>query len=113
MYLHMGQEATDPRVKADVDRKLKELQALEEIVTLREAIAAYQKRNGAFPESLALVRPFVRTGPGAARITFNERGLPVDPNGVPFYYDPKLGFVHTDLNSLQLPQGVLRGKPGE
>jgi hypothetical protein len=112
MYLHMGQESTDPRVKTDVERKLKELRALEEVRLLREAVAAYKQRNQVPPSSLAQVRSYVRMEPGLPRITYRADGIPLDPNGVAYFYDPKTEYVGTDLASLQLPQGVLRDKAG-
>jgi hypothetical protein len=110
MYLHMGQESTDPRVKTDIERKLVELQALEEVTLLREAVVAFKQRNRVPPTSLTQLRPYVRTGPGVPKLRYGSNGVPLDPNGAPYFYDPNTEYVGTDLASVQLPQGVHGGK---
>jgi hypothetical protein len=110
MYLHMLEETTDARVVKDVRRKLLELQALEEVTAIAEAVGVFRERTGRYPASLAQVRPLLAAHPGARQMTFEEGGLPLDPMGVPYRYDPVAGSVGPDPSSVRLPRGVLNLK---
>jgi tetratricopeptide (TPR) repeat protein len=110
MYEHMLEVSDDPRILYDVRRKLLELQALDEVAALREAVAAFRERTGRNPASLAEVRPAVEQRRGGSAPAFDQRGLPVDPNGVPYLYDPATGDVAPDPASLRLPRGLVRRK---
>jgi hypothetical protein len=113
MFLHMLEESTDPRVVDDMRRKLRELQALEQITTLRAAVAAFKERTGQLPASLALVRPLAAGLPEGSRIVYGADGLPLDPNGVPYVYNSATGDVTSDPGSIRLPRGIVRKKAGD
>jgi hypothetical protein len=108
MYTHMLEEATDPRVVADLERKLREVQVIEEVDLLEEAVAAFKQRTGKLPDSLAQVRPFVPAGPGKPRLRFDARGQPLDPNGVPYLWHPHRETVTTDPTSMMMPWRIVR-----
>jgi hypothetical protein len=108
MYNHMLEGATDPRVVADLQRKLKEIQAYDEVSALRGAVAAYKERTGRFPSALGQVRSLVP--PTAPRLRFDPSGNPLDPNGAAYHYDPATGYVGTNPGSMRLPEGLVYKK---
>jgi tetratricopeptide (TPR) repeat protein len=82
-------QGDNPPYLRDLARvRLLQLDALDQLDTLNRAVGAYQERTGSRPESW---RSLV-----AARVL---TGVPLDPAGVPYRYDPRTGVVELATES--------------
>jgi hypothetical protein len=89
--------ADESYIRAAAERSLAQLQALDTIENLAEVIGRYVRANDALPATWAdLIRQ--RYLPG----------VPLDPTGRPFSYDPATGRVSigTQSSLLPLPRGL-------
>jgi len=107
MYLHMLDTATDPRIRTDVERKIVQLQATDDIAAIEAAIAKYKAQTGQVPSSLGILRQTLSATPGST-LRFGSQNLPLDPNGVPYIYDPSTGTVTPDPTSLTILKLTIR-----
>jgi len=78
-------------VRAAAERGLLQLQALAAVDELQGRVAAFERRTGRFPSGWAELFP-------------GTQGVPLDPAGIPFAYDPATGQVAL---SPQSPLGPL------
>ena len=112
MYSHVIESAEDERVRDDARARLMGLQALDEINLLNGAVEAYRSRLGQNPPSLPhLLRAVsLPRGPDVPQIRVNGAGQPLDPNGIPYTYDPATGQISTDPSSVRLPTKIFSRK---
>jgi hypothetical protein len=82
-------------VRGAAERGLLQLQALAAIDELQAQVAAFEVRMGRFPA-------------GWTELFAGTQGVPLDPAGIPFAYDPTTGQVAL---SQQSPLGPLPGIP--
>lgn len=110
MLRTMYESNDDPRVRDEIEVKMKGYEAAAEIDVLEQALSAYEQRFGAAPQSLTLLVRAVRIpdGPGGIRVRINASGQPVDPNGEPYVYDPTTGDITTNPDSIVLPKLIMR-----
>lgn len=88
MWQQMYDQAEPGAIKANARENLRVLDALDLADQLQEAVAAYERRSGQRPRSLAEV---------AGAVT--PRMPTVDGAGVPFAYDPATGTVSVSMQS--------------
>jgi hypothetical protein len=79
----------DPRTKAIAARQVRELQVRSDVESLRRAIERFRTDNRAFPPSLEEL----------ARRAY-IRGVPRDPDGREYEYDPRSGAVSSRARRL-------------
>ena len=88
MWQQMYDQAEPGAIKANARENLRVLDALDQADQLQEAVAAYERRTGRRPRSLAELPPPVP--PRARRST---------SAGIPFAYDPATGTVSVSTQS--------------
>lgn len=110
--LRLQYDATeDPRIREDLTRQIQSYQALIEVTYLQNAAAAYQQQFGAYPPSLSALLRALSRDPNMPDLQIGPGGNPLDPEGVPYVYDPATGGVTTDPNSVQVPRDVATAAP--
>jgi tetratricopeptide (TPR) repeat protein len=78
-------ESEDATIRDQAVARLKQLNALDEIDAINNALAEYQARAGKCPPDLrAFARVFKQMG-----INLDESGMPIDPDGFAYDLDPK------------------------
>jgi len=109
MLQSMYDSTDDPRVREEIEARMKGYIALGEIDALDQAVAVYESRFGAPPQNLELLVRAVRIPEtGGVRIRVNASGQPVDPNGEPYVYDPSTRAITTNPESIVLPTIVMK-----
>jgi hypothetical protein len=88
MWQEMFDQAEGGAIKANARENLRVLDALDQADQLQEAVAAYERRSGRRPQSLAEV-----AASGLARQPL------LDDAGVPFTYDAEKGTVEVSMQS--------------
>jgi tetratricopeptide (TPR) repeat protein len=86
LWQHIAQTAEDEWFRNEAVRRLRQLDAMDELDRLRQAIAAFQRREGRPPSGWEDLR---RAG--------YLRGIPVDPAGAPYRLES--GMVSLDATS--------------
>lgn len=92
--------ATEPYIKRTAERSLAQLDALDAIDVIQSAIERANTQTGRYPSTFAEM----------ARAGF-LRGIPVDPTGVPFAYDPNTHVVSLSPESSLMPLPRALGRP--
>jgi hypothetical protein len=92
LWTAMLDQAQDDWQRTTASRRLLQLDALDELDRLREEVSAYRARHGRPPASW---QAMIAAG--------WLRGLPVDPSGTPYLYDPESGLLTVAKDSLLHP----------
>ena len=103
----------DPRMRADFEARLLGYRALDEIDLLEGAIAYFREQSGRLPSSLRELTRSIRfpNDPNAPKVSVSADGVPLDPTGEPYLYDPETGKIST--KSLYLPRPIVLREPRE
>ena len=88
MWQQMYDQAEPGAIKANAKENLRVLDALDQVDEVQEAVAAYERRTGHRPSTLAELAD-----------SGGLRKPPVDEEGIPFAYDPETGTVSVSMKS--------------
>src|SRR5215213_104478 len=80
IYTRMYEQSNEEQVKDMAQKRLLQLDSLDQRDALRKVLSAYQSRAGKCPSSWKEVDPVFR----ALRVPVNASGAPLDPTGVPY-----------------------------
>jgi len=80
IYTRMSEQSTDEKVKDMAQRRLMQLDSLDERDGLHKLLLAYQTRVGRCPANWREIEPVLRT----VRAPVNASGAPLDPSGAPY-----------------------------
>lgn len=72
----------DEYVRTQAIERLKQLRALDEMDAINALLARYKEQTGGCPDDLRVLAPRLR----AMNLTINDDSMPVDPNGLAYYY---------------------------
>jgi len=75
----------DPNIKAQAVERMKQLRSLDEIDAVNSLIARYKQQRGECPPNLGVFASVLRS----IKLNIDENGLPVDPDGFAYAYDPQ------------------------
>jgi len=81
MYL----TSDDPNIKAQAVERMKQLRSLDEVDAINSLIARYKEQKRECPSNLRVFAAVLQS----INLTIDERGLPVDPDGFEYAYDPQ------------------------
>lgn len=84
IYQQLYEDASDDKIKGMANKRLQQLNALDEQDALRRLLAAYKSRTGRCPESWRSVEPLLR----ALKVSVDASGAPMDPTGIPYRLPP-------------------------
>jgi hypothetical protein len=98
--MEMRQSAGEEWVRRIADRRLRQLQAMDDIDALRALVPRYQAIAHANPAGW---QDFIRAG--------LLRAVPIDPSGAPYEYFPASGMVRLHPSSALAPLPSLPGTP--
>ena len=82
IYSRMYEGSTDQKVKEMAERRLLQLDALDQIDVLEKVLEAVKTRIGRCPLNWKEVEPIFRT----ARVRVDRSGAPLDPSGTPYVF---------------------------
>jgi hypothetical protein len=88
----MYEQSTDEKVKDMAQKRLLQLDSLDQRDSLRKLFAAYQARAGRCPNSWKELDPVLR----ALRVPLDASGAPLDPSGAPYVL--RSGTCEVDLD---------------
>lgn len=103
MLSRQYEASDDPRVREKLFAEIKEFRALAEVEYLRGAVEAFRQQFGKRPSSLAELMRALGPQPDAPVLRLTRGGTPLDPDGVPYAYDPATGEVTTGPGGTYLP----------
>jgi hypothetical protein len=111
MLEQLHDSTDDPRLRKEILEKLAAYVALDEVTFLGRAAASHRELTGAWPASLpAVVRAAERlSDPDPPRLRLAPNGVPLDPSGRPYLYDPATGALQTDPMGTRIPEATMRG----
>lgn len=75
----------DPNIKAQAVERMKQLRSLDEVDAINSLIARYREQKGECPPNLRVFESALQS----TNINIDEKGLPVDPDGFEYAYDPQ------------------------
>jgi tetratricopeptide (TPR) repeat protein len=84
IYTHMFEQSADEKVKDMAQRRLLQLDSLDQRDGLRKLLATYQTRTGRCPDNWRRLDPVVRS----IGFSLDASGAPLDPSGVPYVLTP-------------------------
>jgi tetratricopeptide (TPR) repeat protein len=79
IYKQMYEQSTDPKVQELAQRRLMQLDSLDQREGYQRMLLAYQKRAGRCPSSWKELEGILR-----GRVTLDQNGAPLDPSGAPY-----------------------------
>ena len=80
IYRQMYEQSNDESVREMAQRRLMQLDSLDQREAFRKLLVAYQSRIGRCPSNWKEFEPILR----AVRIPVSDSGAPIDPSGVPY-----------------------------
>jgi len=92
IYTRMYEQSADEKVRDMAQKRLLQLDSLDQRDVLRKLFVAYQTRTGKCPNSWKEIEPVFR----ALRIAVDATGAPLDPSGMPYVL--RAGACEVDLN---------------
>jgi tetratricopeptide (TPR) repeat protein len=75
----------DPNIRAQAVERMKQLRSLDELDAINSLIARSKEQKGECPPNLRVFAAVLQS----ININIDERGLPVDPDGFEYAYDPQ------------------------
>lgn len=82
IYNRMSAGSTDEKVKEMAQRRLLQLDALDQIDVLKKVLDAFKTRTGRCPANWKEIEPVFR----ATRVPVDRSGAPLDPSGTPYVF---------------------------
>jgi tetratricopeptide (TPR) repeat protein len=82
IYTRMYEQSTDDKVKEMAQRRLMQLDALDQVDSLNKLLATFQSRLGRCPASWKELEPVFR----GMRIPLSDSGAPLDPSGAAYVF---------------------------
>lgn len=82
IYIRMYEQSTDNKVKEMAERRLMQLDALDQIESLNKLLTTFQLRFGRCPESWKELEPVFR----AMKLSLADSGAPLDPSGTAYVF---------------------------
>jgi tetratricopeptide (TPR) repeat protein len=105
IYRQMVENPTDSVTKENAERRLMQLDALDELDAMRVAIAKFKASNPRCPNGWNEILPvLVREKlPNERSFHINERNVPVDPTGFPYLFNEAACDVSLDESRTKIP----------
>jgi hypothetical protein len=75
----------DPNIRAQAVERFKQLRSLDEIDAINSLIARYKEQKGECPPNLGVFASVLLS----LNVSIDQRGLPLDPDGFEYVYDPQ------------------------
>ena len=100
IYARMFEQSTDEKVKDMANKRLMQLESLDQRDGLRKLLVAFQTRTGRCPTNWREVEQLLR----AIRAPLDQSGAPLDPSGVPYALQSGKCEVELDSKSEVLPR---------
>jgi len=94
IYKQMYEQSTDTKVKEMAERRLMQLDSLDQRESFERVLLAYQKRFNRCPSSWKELEGIFR-----GKVALDQSGAPLDPSGAPYVLKPDCG-VDLDPRSL-------------
>jgi len=82
IYSRMYEQSTDDKVKEMAQRRLMQLDALDQLDSLNKFLASFQSRLGRCPASWKELEPVFR----GMRVALSDSGAPLDPSGSAYVF---------------------------
>jgi len=85
----------DPNIRAQAVERFKQLRSLDEIDAINSLITRYKEQKGECPPNLAVFASILRS----VNVNIDQRGIPLDPDGFEYVYDPQKCKAELSLES--------------
>jgi hypothetical protein len=85
----------DPNIRAQAVERFKQLRSLDEVDAINSLITRYKEQKGECPPNLAVFSAVLRS----IKVNMDQRGLPLDPDGFEYTYDPQKCKAELSLES--------------
>lgn len=105
IYLEMSENASDPITRENAERRLKQLDALDELDGIRSAMAKFKEKNSHCAQNWREILPYlaVEKMPNGHQFRINGQDVPVDPTGFPYLFDRAACDVRLDEAQTKIP----------
>ena len=88
-------KSDDPNIRAQAVERFKQLQSLDEIDAINSLVSRYKEQKGECPQNLRVFASVLQS----TNVNIDEKGLPVDPDGFEYVYDPEKCKAELSLES--------------